>query len=98
MGNIGRRVPGIDAAFGCRVIFHSVTGTSSCKDYPQVDKATLLTESDILSLHCPQGQRQSEGVLGHHARAVIHHIAYLDPPALTVGQIRKYSMIKRRKS
>ncbi len=34
-----------------------------------------------------QGQRQGEGVLGHHARAVIHHIAYLDPPALTVGQI-----------
>ena len=34
-----------------------------------------------------QGQRQGEGVLGHHARAVIHHIAYLDPPALTVGEI-----------
>ena len=53
MGNIGRKVAKIAAAFGCRVIFHSVTGKSTCTDYPQVDKETLLAESDILSLHCP---------------------------------------------
>lgn len=53
MGNIGRRVAGIATAFGCRVIFHSVTGKSNCQDYPQVDKDILLAESDILSLHCP---------------------------------------------
>ncbi|MBO5282366.1 MAG: hydroxyacid dehydrogenase [Lachnospiraceae bacterium] len=53
MGNIGRRVAQIAAAFGCRVIFYSVTGKSSCRDYPQVDKDTLLAESDVLSLHCP---------------------------------------------
>jgi glycerate dehydrogenase len=35
------------------VIFHSVTGKSTCTDYPQVDKDTLLAESDFLSLHCP---------------------------------------------
>lgn len=53
MGNIGKRVAGIATAFGCRVIFHSVTGKSSCREYPQVDKDTLLKESDFLSLHCP---------------------------------------------
>ncbi|MCM1302916.1 MAG: D-2-hydroxyacid dehydrogenase [Lachnospiraceae bacterium] len=53
MGNIGRRVAKIAEAFGCRVIFHSITGRSACKDYPQVDKDTLLKESDYLSLHCP---------------------------------------------
>ena len=53
MGNIGRRVARIATAFGCRVIFHSVTGRSTCKDYEQVDKDTLLEESDFLSLHCP---------------------------------------------
>lgn len=53
MGNIGRRVAGIAAAFGCRVIFHSVTGKSACTDYPRVDMDTLLAESDFLSLHCP---------------------------------------------
>lgn len=53
MGNIGRRVARIATAFGCRVIFHSVTGKSNCTEYPQVDKETLLAESDFLSLHCP---------------------------------------------
>lgn len=53
MGNIGRRVARIAAAFGCRVIFYSVTGRSGCREYPQVDKETLLGESDFLSLHCP---------------------------------------------
>lgn len=53
MGNIGRRVAKIAAAFGCKVIFHSITGNSTCTDYPRVDKDTLLAESDFLSLHCP---------------------------------------------
>lgn len=53
MGNIGRRVAKIAAAFGCKVIFYSITGKSTCTDYPRVDKDTLLAESDFLSLHCP---------------------------------------------
>lgn len=53
MGNIGKKVAQIASAFGCHVIFHSVTGKSTCTDYEQVDFNTLLKESDILSLHCP---------------------------------------------
>ena len=53
MGNIGRKVAQIATAFGCKVIFHSVTGRSMVTQYPQVDKDTLLAESDFLSLHCP---------------------------------------------
>lgn len=53
MGNIGRRVAEIASAFGCRVIFHSVTGKSTCEKYLKTDKDTLLRESDFLSLHCP---------------------------------------------
>ena len=53
MGNIGRRVAHLATAFGCKVIFHSITGKSTCIDYPRVDKDTLLKESDFLSLHCP---------------------------------------------
>jgi len=53
MGNIGRRVAKLATAFGCKVIFTSITGKSTCRDYPQVDKDTLLAESDFLSLHCP---------------------------------------------
>lgn len=53
MGNIGRRVAKIAEAFGCNVIFYSVTGRSTCTEYRQMDFDTLLAESDFLSLHCP---------------------------------------------
>lgn len=53
MGNIGRRVAKIAEAFGCRVIFYSITGKSACTQYSRVDRDTLLRESDYLSLHCP---------------------------------------------
>lgn len=53
MGNIGRKVGRIAQAFGCRVIFHSVTGKSDCTQYERVDFETLLAQSDFLSLHCP---------------------------------------------
>lgn len=53
MGNIGRKVAQIAEAFGCRVIFTSVTGKSSVTEYEKVSKDELLKRSDFLSLHCP---------------------------------------------
>ncbi|MBO4750927.1 MAG: D-2-hydroxyacid dehydrogenase [Lachnospiraceae bacterium] len=53
MGNIGRRVAKLATAFGCKVIFTSITGKSTVTEYEQVDKDTLLAQSDFLSLHCP---------------------------------------------
>lgn len=53
MGNIGRKVAKIAEAFGCKVIFYSVTGKSTVTDFERVDLDTLLKESDFLSLHCP---------------------------------------------
>ncbi len=66
MGNIGRRVAQIATAFGCKVIFHSVTGKSVCTAYPQVDRDTLFAESDILSLHCPLSEL-TRGIVGREA-------------------------------
>ncbi len=53
MGHIGSRVAQLASAFGCRVIWHSLTGRSTTGNFAPVSKAQLLEESDILSLHCP---------------------------------------------
>ena len=53
MGNIGQRVASIAEAFGCKVIFTSVTGKSTVTRYERVEKDELLERSDFLSLHCP---------------------------------------------
>lgn len=57
MGNIGRKVAQIAQAFGCKVIFYSASGNSTCREYERVDFETLLGESDFLSLHCPLSDR-----------------------------------------
>lgn len=60
MGNIGRKVAQIAEVFGCKVIFYSASGSSTCRDYERVDLDTLLGESDFLSLHCPLTDRTRE--------------------------------------
>ncbi len=76
MGNIGKRVARIASAFGCKVIFHSVTGKSTVTEYPQVDKNTLLCESDFLSLHCPLSDL-SRNFIDKDALAKMKPSAYL---------------------
>lgn len=57
MGTIGHRVAKMAEVFGCKVIFYSASGKSSCTEYERVEFDTLLAESDILSLHCPLSDR-----------------------------------------
>ena len=66
MGTIGRKVAGLAQAFGCKVIFYSASGQSTCTEYERVDLDTLLKESDILSLHCPLSDR-TKGLINKSA-------------------------------
>ncbi len=53
LGAIGRKVAGIATAFGAKVIYYSPSKKEPQKGYTQVDLDTLLTDSDIISLHSP---------------------------------------------
>lgn len=53
LGAIGRRVADIAKAFGARVIYYSASGSPAQEGYEQVDFETLLTTSDIVSVHAP---------------------------------------------
>lgn len=66
MGNIGRGVAKVAQALGCKVIFYSASGKSTCTDYERVEFDELLSQSDILSLHCPLSDR-TRGLINKEA-------------------------------
>lgn len=53
LGNIGRRVADIAKMFGANVIYYSTTGKNTQEGYNRVDFDTLLSTSDIVSVHAP---------------------------------------------
>ncbi len=57
MGSIGHKVASLAEAFGCKVIFYSASGKSTCTEYERVEFDDLLERADILSLHCPLSDR-----------------------------------------
>ncbi|HEY7865359.1 MAG TPA: D-2-hydroxyacid dehydrogenase [Psychromonas sp.] len=53
MGTIGLRVAEIASVFGCEICYFSASGKNNQQAYTQVDLATLLSTSDIISIHAP---------------------------------------------
>ena len=76
MGNIGRGVARVAQALGCKVIFYSASGNSTCTEYERVELDTLLAQSDILSLHCPLSDR-TRGLINKEAFAKMKRSAIL---------------------
>lgn len=68
LGDIGRRVADIAKMFGCHVIYYSTSGKNSQPDYNRVDFATLLKESDIVSVHAPLTEN-TQGLMNKEAFA-----------------------------
>lgn len=68
LGNIGRRVADIAKAFGANVIYYSTTGQNNQEGYTRVDFETLLSTSDIVSVHAPLTEA-TEGLMNKDAFA-----------------------------
>ena len=53
MGTIGKRVAQVAEAFGADVCYYSTSAKNLNAGYPHVSLENLLTECDIISIHCP---------------------------------------------
>ena len=70
LGNIGRRVANIAKAFGANVIYYSTSGQNNQEGYTRVDFETLLSTSDIVSVHAPLTEA-TEGLMNKDAFALM---------------------------
>ncbi len=68
LGTIGKEVAKIVEAFGCHVIYHSVSGNLQKTKYPHVGFEELLQTSDVISIHTP---------LSDQSRNLFHKEAFL---------------------
>lgn len=66
LGNIGRRVAAIAEAFGAHVIYTSPSGSAPQEGYRRTDMDTLLSASDIISVHAPLNEH-TENLIGSAA-------------------------------
>lgn len=57
LGNIGQKVARIAEAFGAEVLAYSASGKKYALPYRQVTWQELLSESDVISVHCPLTER-----------------------------------------
>jgi len=57
MGTIGRRAAQVAESFGCKIIYWSSSDCDRSPKYRRVDFNTLLSESDIISIHSPLSEK-----------------------------------------
>ena len=80
MGNIGREVARLATAFGCEVCYYSTSGIEREEEYKNVSLSDLLTQSDVVSIHCPLNKRTrdligKEQLLAMKSSAILINVA-----------------------
>lgn len=75
MGAIGQKVAQIATVFGCKVICYSASGRIYDMPYEQVDFDTLLSASDIVSVHAPLNEH-TKGLMNYDAFCKMKESAY----------------------
>lgn len=81
LGNIGRKVADLAAAFGCNVAYASTSGVARKENYEQKTINDLLAWADIVTIHCPLNDA-TRGLLD------AERIALMKPTALVVNVAR----------
>jgi len=57
LGTIGKEVAKVAESFGMKIHYHSTSGKNLINDYHHSDIQTLLSECDIISIHCPLNEK-----------------------------------------
>ncbi len=63
LGNIGREVARLAAAFGCEVRYASTSGSIREEAYTRMPLDGLLAWADVVTIHCPLNER-TRGLIG----------------------------------
>lgn len=81
LGNIGREVARLAAAFGCEVVYASTSGVERQEDYARLPLEDLLRTSDVVSIHAP---------LNDHTRCLVgaRELAAMKPSAIILNMAR----------
>jgi len=76
LGNIGRRVAQIAQSFGMEVVFYSTTGRNNNINFKRFDLDTLLSTSDVVSIHSPLSD-QTRGLINYEKLHMMRPCAIL---------------------
>jgi lactate dehydrogenase-like 2-hydroxyacid dehydrogenase len=76
LGTIGRRVAGIAQAFGMEVVFYSTTGRNNNINFKRFDLDTLLSTSDVVSIHAPLTD-QTLGLIDYSKLSIMRSCAII---------------------
>lgn len=76
LGNIGRRVAQIAHSFGMEVVFFSTTGRNNNVNYKRFDLDTLLSTSDVVTIHAPLTD-QTKGLIDYEKIKLMRPCAIL---------------------
>lgn len=76
LGRIGAAVAAVARSFGMRVLFHTPTEREGPEDCRWVPLPRLLSESDVVSLHCPLDET-TRGLIDEHSLARMKPSAFL---------------------
>ncbi len=81
LGNIGSRVAEIFTAFGMHIIYHSVSGKNISTKYDHHNLENLLSNSDIVTIHCPLNTQTMNLINSTNIRL-------MKPPAILINMAR----------
>ena len=76
LGNIGSKVAAIAKAFGMEVVYYATSGIAHSNEYEAVSLEKLMSECDVISVHCPLNER-TNNLITYKELAMMKKTSYI---------------------